>query len=98
MNGFSPNFATKVAKIVSDKVPADIYAAIVSSQFDADRLDYMRRDRLMAGVQSSAIDFAWLMANLEVRRVNIGQDEAKVEEIETLVVGQKATLAAEHTS
>ena len=49
----------------------------------------------MAGVQSSAIDFAWLMANLEVRRVNIGQDEAKVEEIETLVVGQKATLAAE---
>jgi|GEM_PF-3215963 len=49
----------------------------------------------MAGVQSSAIDFAWIMANLEVRRVNIGQDEAKLKELETLVVGQKATLAAE---
>ncbi len=95
LNGFSPDFATKVAKIVSDKVPADIYAAIVSSQFDSDRLDYMRRDRLMSGVQSSAIDFAWLMANLEVQRVSIGQDESKVKEVETLVVGQKATLAAE---
>jgi hypothetical protein len=49
----------------------------------------------MAGVQSSAIDFAWILANLEVRRVNIGQDEAKLKELETLVVGQKATLAAE---
>jgi HD superfamily phosphohydrolase len=35
------------------------------------------------------------LANLEVRRVNIGQDEAKLKELETLVVGQKATLAAE---
>jgi hypothetical protein len=95
LNGLSPDFAAKVAKIVSDKVPEDIYAGIVSSQFDADRLDYMRRDRLMAGVQSSAIDFAWILANLEVRRVNIGQDEAKLKELETLVVGQKATLAAE---
>jgi hypothetical protein len=52
-----------VAQIIEDKVPEDIYAAIVSSQFDADRLDYMRRDRMMSGAQSSAIDFEWLMAN-----------------------------------
>jgi HD superfamily phosphohydrolase len=77
LDGFSPNFAAEVAKIVSDKVPADIYAGIVSSQFDADRLDYMRRDRLMAGVQSSAIG---ILQNLEVRRVNIGQYEVKLKE------------------
>jgi HD superfamily phosphohydrolase len=75
LNGFVPNFATSVAQIIENKVPEDIYAAIVSSQFDADRLDYMRRDRFMSGAQSSAIDFEWLMANLEVRRVKIGQDE-----------------------
>lgn len=95
LNDFAPNFANSVAQIIENKVPEDIYAAIVSSQFDADRLDYMRRDRLMTGAQSSAIDFKWLAANLEVRRVKVGQDEQEVREVETLVVGQKAVLAAE---
>lgn len=49
----------------------------------------------MTGAQSSAIDFEWLMANLEVRRVKVGQDDQEVREIETLVVGQKAFLGAE---
>lgn len=95
LESFSPGFSAKVSKIVSDKVPEDIYAGIVSSQFDADRLDYMRRDRLMTGTQGSAIDFEWIMANLEVGRVNIGQDETKLTQVETLVVGKKATLATE---
>lgn len=95
LNDYVPNFASSVAQIIENKVPEDIYAAIVSSQFDADRLDYMRRDRLMTGAQSSAIDFKWLAANLEVRRVRVGQDEQEVREIETLVVGQKAVLATE---
>jgi HD superfamily phosphohydrolase len=95
LNSFVPNFANSVAQIIENKVPEDIYAAIVSSQFDADRLDYMRRDRMMTGAQSSAIDFEWLMANLEVRRVKVGQDGQEVREIETLVVGQKAFLGAE---
>jgi HD superfamily phosphohydrolase len=95
LNSFVPNFANAVAQIIENKVPEDIYAAIVSSQFDADRLDYMRRDRMMTGAQTSAIDFEWLMANLEVKRVKVGQDEQEVREIETLVVGQKAFLGAE---
>lgn len=92
---FTPGFATDVAKVIEDPVPQDIYAAIVSSQFDADRLDYMRRDRLMTGTRSSDVDFEWLLANLHIRRVTLGQDETAVKEIETLVVGPKALLAAE---
>jgi len=95
LDKFVPNFSRHVAEIINNKVPEDIYAAIVSSQFDADRLDYMRRDRFMTGAQSSAIDFDWLLANLDVRRVRIGQDDSELREIETLVVGQKAVLAAE---
>jgi HD superfamily phosphohydrolase len=55
----------------------------------------MRRDRFMTGTQSSAIDFEWLVANLDVRRVVVGQDEKEIRKIDTLVVGQKALLAAE---
>ena len=95
LDGFVPNFTRGVADIIRNKVPEDIYATIVSSQFDADRLDYMRRDRFMTGTQSSAIDFEWLTANLDIRRVQIGQDDTLVREVDTLVVGQKALLAAE---
>lgn len=95
LDDFSPGFGTKVAEIIGNESPQDIYAAIVTSQFDADRLDYMRRDRMMTGTQSSAIDFEWLLANLQVKRVPLDQDGEKVGEVETLVVGQKAVLAAE---
>lgn len=87
-------FATNVADVIKQG-PGSIYSAVVSSQFDADRLDYMRRDRLMTGTQHGAIDFDWLMANLEVGSVPYGVDEKMVGEVETFVLGPKAVYAAE---
>lgn len=95
LNAYKPGFASEVADIIGSEKPRDIYSAIVSSQFDADRLDYMRRDRKMTGVQSSHIDFEWIVKNLETSRVQIGQDDIARGEIETLVVGKKALRAAE---
>lgn len=94
-DGFVPMFSEKVATIFERETPTDIYSSIVSSQFDADRLDYMRRDRLMTGTQQGAIDFRWLLANLEVDRVKVGQDGEFVHEEETFVLGPKAIMAAE---
>ncbi len=45
---------------------SSVYGAIVSSQFDADRLDYLRRDRYMTGIGSSMFDFDWLLDCLEI--------------------------------
>ncbi len=87
-------FASNVADVIKNG-PGSIYSAVVSSQFDADRLDYMRRDRLMTGTQHGAIDFDWLMANLEVGSVPYGVDDTKVGEVETFVLGPKAVYAAE---
>jgi uncharacterized protein len=95
LNKFHPGFAQDVGEIIGNKVPADIYASIVSSQFDADRLDYMQRDRFMTGAQSSAIDFEWLLANLNVGVVKLTQDDTVVKDVETLVVGYKALTAVE---
>ena len=39
-------FCEEVAKLIETDDPTDIYHAVVSSSFDADRLDYLRRDRL----------------------------------------------------
>lgn len=88
-------FANDVADMVTGNGRASIYSAVVSSQFDADRLDYMRRDRLMTGTQHAAIDFEWLMHNLEVANVRYGVDETGLGEVQTFVLGPKAIFAAE---
>src|SRR3546814_18801137 len=48
-------FAADVADVISGGAPGSLYDAVVSSQFDADRLDYMQRDRRMTGVKSREI-------------------------------------------
>lgn len=84
-----------VADIVSGNGTSSIYSAVVSSQFDADRLDYMRRDRLMTGTQHAGIDFEWLVANLEVGEFSSGVDETSLGKVRTFVLGPKAIFAAE---
>ena len=89
-------FADDVANVLGRKEPATLYDSVVSSQFDADRLDYMQRDRLMTGVQSSGIDATWLMSNLEIGSLPVGTDDETSGTVDTLVLGPKAFHAAEN--
>lgn len=95
LNVLGSGFAKDVADIIKRAGPVNLYDAVVSSQFDADRLDYMQRDRLMTGTQHGAIDFRWLMANLEIGKVPFGVDATKIGSLETFVLGPKAVHAAE---
>lgn len=88
-------FANDVAAVLKLGRPGNLYDSVVSSQFDADRLDYMQRDRLMTGLQNSGIDFVWLVANLEIARIKTGVDQEEVGELETFILGPKAFHAAE---
>ena len=49
LNELGSGFANDVANIIQKDGIKTVQHAVVSSQFDADRLDYMRRDRLMTG-------------------------------------------------
>jgi HD superfamily phosphohydrolase len=93
--GMGGSFAEEVAALVAIKPPRDFYDGIVASQFDADRLDYMQRDRLMTGIGSGAVDVEWLLHNLEVERVPIASDDETAGEVQTLVVSPKAFHVAE---
>jgi uncharacterized protein len=95
LENFRTGFSKEVADLIVADTPADIYASIVSSQFDADRLDYLRRDRMMAGVLHGGFDFSWLLANLEVGPVPLTQDDEIIGEVEALILGGKALQAAE---
>jgi uncharacterized protein len=88
-------FAENVADILKKDGVKTVHHAVVSSQFDADRLDYIRRDRLMTGSQHAAIDFSWLLANLQIGKVPRGVDNTALSPIETFVIGPKAIHAAE---
>lgn len=59
-------FPQAVADMIDKKDKNCIYTSIVSSQLDADRLDYAARDPYFAGVSSGGIDLNWLMRNLQI--------------------------------
>lgn len=68
-----------VAKLLLEDETKDIYATIVSSQFDADRLDYLQRDRYMTGVEFGHVDRDWLLDCIEVGTVTMGPSDDPVE-------------------
>lgn len=45
------------------------YSSIISSQLDADRLDFLVRDRYFTGIRSSAIDLEWLFDSLRIQNI-----------------------------
>lgn len=95
LNEMGSGVAVDVADMVKKEGRITVHNAVVSSQFDADRLDYMRRDRLMTGTEHAAIDYTWLMANLEIGSVATGIDDRETGSIQTFVIGPKAIHAAE---
>jgi uncharacterized protein len=88
-------FSDDVADILKKDGVKTVHHAVVSSQFDADRLDYIRRDRFMAGSQHAGIDFSWLISNLEIGDVPYGVDDRPLSTVQTFVIGPKAVYAAE---
>lgn len=60
--------AMDIADIICTKPPRDMYHAIVSGTFDADRMDYMMRDKYMTGIGEGGFDTNWIMDNVRVAK------------------------------
>ena len=86
--------ASELGLLLSRKDPRDIYDSVVSSQFDADRLDYLMRDRYMSGTRTGAFDVSWLLDCLETGLIYIGQENDYVE-VNGLYINHKGLAAAE---
>ena len=83
----------RIGGILKEEDPKDIYAAIVSSQFDADRIDYIQRDRMASGVEFGHIDHDWLFDCLEVGSITV--DENEPHEVPCLCLSPKGLSVAE---
>lgn len=99
LESFRLGFTEEVASLLEGENPKNIYHAVVSSSFDADRLDYLRRDRMMTGTGAGAIDFDWLLEHVRVREVNLdavdGEDSEDGPKAPTFCLDIKALPAAE---
>ena len=99
LEAYRAGITEEVASLLAAEDPIDIYHAVVSSSFDADRLDYLRRDRLMTGTGAGAIDFDWLMEHVRVADIVIDAPEGDTPEdtitVATFCLDPKALPAAE---
>jgi uncharacterized protein len=98
LNRHREGLAQDIADLLRSETPLDIYHAVVSSSLDADRLDYIRRDRMMTGTGAGAIDFDWLLDNLTIADINVGLETNGAEEpLErpSFCLKEKALQAAE---
>ena len=96
---FRKGFTDEVAGLLEKEDPEDIYHAVVSSSFDADRLDYLRRDKLMTGIGAGGIDFDWLIENIRVANIELNvpdmESEGEAHKVPTFCLDRKAQPAAE---
>ena len=70
LSSFSPELANDVADIIGGKFQPIALGQIVSSQLDADRMDYLLRDSLMTGVKYGVFDLEWIIKSLEIDEAN----------------------------
>jgi HD superfamily phosphohydrolase len=89
--------AHEVAELIRAETPTDMYHAVISSSLDADRLDYIERDRYMTGVGAGAIDIEWLMDNVRVANIDVsaGADEDEAVYRHSFCLRYRARDAAE---
>ncbi|GAB4150858.1 MAG: HD domain-containing protein [Sphingomonadales bacterium] len=95
LDKFDGSMADEIAKLIAADDPTDIYHAVVSSSFDADRLDYLIRDRYMTGTAAGTIDHEWLIDNLATYSIQVQQDDDEPRYVPTFVFKSKGRQAAE---
>lgn len=82
LDGYGPDLKRDVKDVIAKTYTGSggrsWLSCIVTSQFDADRLDYMMRDSHMTGVKYGRIDLTWLLRNLVVEKAQIGREDEPV--------------------
>ncbi len=70
LRAHSEDLPADVAAIVRGDYARVALAQIVSSQLDADRMDYLLRDSLMTGAKYGIYDLEWIIKSLEIDEAN----------------------------
>lgn len=82
--------------IIGDTQTNPIYAQLLHSSLDADRLDYLLRDSRQAGVAFGTIELNYIIEQMRVYNCNISDNGSDNVKIPLIVFRDKAKHALEH--
>ena len=70
--------------------------ALISSQLDVDRFDYLLRDSHMTGVQYGAFDLEWMLRTLAVKSIPLTSTSGAEDpaELETVIIDGRRGLSS----
>ncbi|HEU5314912.1 MAG TPA: HD domain-containing protein [Chloroflexota bacterium] len=71
LSDVSPDLPDLVCRIVDKSYRPHYVTAIISSQLDVDRFDYLLRDSHMTGVKYGEFDLEWMLRTLTIRTVEV---------------------------
>lgn len=77
-----------VADVINGEHKNPIVNFLVSSQLDADRLDYLLRDSVNTGVNYSNLDIEWIIRNAKVRDGKIAFPPKTINALEHYLLGR----------
>ncbi|AUB32152.1 HD domain-containing protein [Spiroplasma floricola] len=84
-NGVDPK---EVVSVIEGKHKNKVVNLLVSSQLDADRLDYLQRDSIGAGVNYSKPDIDWIIRNAKIQDDKIVFASKSLNAIENFLLGR----------
>lgn len=79
---YEPGFAQKVSDIIEKKHPNQLIVSLISSEIDADRLDYLLRDSYFTGTPYGEIDLERILRTMRVENGKIAFKHSGMHAIE----------------
>jgi HD superfamily phosphohydrolase len=88
LKSYDEKLPQDVADVIDKKYKNSLVVSLISSQLDADRMDYLLRDAYNTGVKYGQFDLGRLFRLLRVVDGNIVFKESGIREIENYIVGR----------
>lgn len=92
--GVSPEEIGQI--IIGDTQAKPVYAQLLHSSLDADRLDYLLRDSRQAGVSFGNVELEYILRQLRIENCTLRRDNGTEEAIDLVVFDIRGQHAIEH--
>lgn len=88
LENYEEGFSEKVATVIDKTYENPLVVSVISSQFDADRLDYLIRDAYHTGVSYGKLDLDRFIRIMKVKDNKLVLKETGVNELESYILGR----------
>lgn len=84
----SEDFPEKVAQVIEKTYPNELVISLISSQIDADRMDYLQRDAYYTGVSYGHFDMERIMRVMRPREIGVVIKQSGMHAIEDYIMSR----------